>query len=89
MAKVKNLESPMGWLTDPNKKWAIHFDIKNDSKEQIGQEFSIDMWGVDSDGQPLIFKSRRKTTKIDSLKTWNQLISSNWKKLSLNKVKSA
>ena len=35
MAKVENLEAPIGWLIDPHNKWAIHFDSKNDSNEKI------------------------------------------------------
>ena len=30
----ENLNSPNGWLIDPHNKWAIHFDSKNESKEQ-------------------------------------------------------
>ena len=78
MAKVENLEAPKGWLIDPHNKWAIHFDFKKVSNEKISQDFTIDMWGVVPNGKPMKFKSRRKVTKEDSLKTWNQLVSSNW-----------
>ena len=83
MAKVKNLDFPSGWLIDPNSKWAIHFDLKKDAYN------NIDMWGLDAKGQPLEFKSRRKATQNDCLKTWNQLISSNWTELDFGKAKSA
>ena len=78
MAKVKKLDAPTGWLIDPHNKWAIHFDFKKVSNEKISQDFTIDMWGVVPNGKPMKFKSRRKVTKEDSLKTWNQLVSSNW-----------
>ena len=78
MAKVENLEAPKGWLVDPHNKWAIHFDFKKVSNENIVADFTIDMWGVVPNGKPMKFKSRRKVTKEDSLKTWNQLVSSNW-----------
>ena len=76
MAKVKNLESPLGWLIDPHNKWAINF--KKVSNKQNSADFTIDMWGVVPKGKPMKFKSRRKVTKHDYLKTWKQLISSNW-----------
>ena len=89
MAKGKSLDAPLGWLIDPHNKWAIHFDLKNDSLNQIETEFNIDMWGVDSQGKPIKFKSRRKATHNDSIKTWKQLISSNWTKVDIGKVQSA
>ena len=89
MAKVKNLDSPIGWLIDPHKKWAIHFDFKNVSSDQIGTEFNIDMWGVVPNGKPMEFKSRRKASTIDSLKTWNQLLASNWVEIDLDKKNTA
>ncbi len=78
MAKVESLDGPIGWLIDPHNKWAIHFDFKKVSNEQIGTDYTIDMWGVVPKGKPMQFKSRRKVTKHDYLKTWKQLISSNW-----------
>tara|TARA_B100001250_G_C19642566_1_gene718930 strand:+ start:152 stop:421 length:270 start_codon:yes stop_codon:yes gene_type:complete len=89
MAKVENLEPPIGWLTDPNNKWAIHFDLKKVSKEQISSDFTIDMWGVVPSGKPLKFKSRRKVSKEESLKTWNQLLSSNWVEFDFEKYMAA
>ncbi len=89
MAKVKNIDEPIGWLIDPHNKWAIHFLFKKDSAENSGSDFTIDMWGVDSSGKPVIFKSRRKATKKDSLRTWNQLISSNWTEVDISRIKSA
>ena len=89
MAKEENLEAPIGWLIDPHNKWAIHFDFKNDSSDQIGNDFTIDMWGVAPKGKPMDFKSRRKVSKKDSLKTWNQLIESNWVELDIKKIKTA
>ena len=89
MAKVENIEAPNGWLIDPHNKWAIHFDLKKLSNDQIGPDFTIDMWGVDQNGKPMEFKSRRKATKQDFLKTWKQLVSSNWVKLDLEKIKTA
>ena len=89
MAKVEKLEGPIGWLKDPHNKWAIHFDFKSVTNEKISVDSTIDMWGVVSIGKPMEFKSRRKVTKAESIKTWNQLISSNWTKLDHAKIKSA
>ena len=89
MAKVENLEAPKGWLIDPHNKWAIHFDFKKVSNENIAADFTIDMWGVVPNGKPMKFKSRRKATKEDSLKTWNQLISSNWVEFDFEKNMTA
>ena len=89
MKKVENVECPKGWIVDPHNKWAIHFDFKKVSNDQSAIDFTIDMWGVVPGGKPMEFKSRRKTTKIDSIKTWKQLIASNWVKLDLEKIKTA
>ncbi len=89
MSKVKNLEAPNGWLTDPHNKWAIHFEFKKASNKHIGTDFTIDMWGVVPNGKPMEFKSRRKVTEKELIKTWNQLIDSNWIKLDIKKIKSA
>ena len=89
MKKVDNIEGPIGWLIDPHNKWAIHFDFKKVSDEKNGTDFTIDMWGVVPNGKPMEFKSRRKTTKIDSIKTWKQLVSSDWVELDLDKIKTA
>ena len=89
MANLKSSEHPIGWLIDPHNKWAIHFDYKKISNDQIGENFTIDMWGVVANGKPMEFKSRRKVTKKDSLKTWNQLIESNWVEFDIDKIKTA
>ncbi len=89
MEKVENLDGPNGWLIDPHNKWAIHFDSKKSSDEKITTDFTIDMWGVVPNGKPMEFKSRRKATKKDSLKTWRQLISSNWVEFDFKKNKTA
>ena len=89
MAKVSNLDGPIGWLVDPHKKWVIHFDYKKLSNDGIGTDFTIDMWGIVQNGKPMEFKSRRKVTKKESLKTWKQLISSNWVELDIEKIKTA
>ena len=89
MKKVENIDGPNGWLIDPHNKWAIHFDSKKVSNDQIDSDFTIDMWGVDQNGKPMQFKSRRKASKQDSLKTWKQLISSNWVKFDFDKAVSA
>ena len=89
MAKVENLKTPQGWLIDPHNKWAIHFSLKNESNDGVDADLTIDMWGVDQEGKPNTFKSRRKASKDDSLKTWKQLISSNWTLLDSRKIKSA
>ncbi len=89
MAKVENFNAPVGWLVDPNNKWAIHFDFKEASNENISTDFTIDMWGVVPNGKPMKFKSRRKVTKQDSVKTWNQLIASNWVEFDFEKNKTA
>ena len=89
MAKVENLDAPNGWLIDPHNKWAIHFDFKKVSNENISSDFTIDMWGVVPNGNPMKFKSRRKVTREDSLKTWKQLISSNCVEFDLDKNMTA
>ena len=89
MAKVEKLGTPNGWLIDPNNKWAIHFDFKKVSNDQISADFTIDMWGVVPNGKPMKFKSRRKVSKQDSLKTWKQLLSSNWVEFDFKKQKTA
>ena len=89
MAKVENLEAPIGWLIDPHNKWAIHFDSKKVSNEKISTDFTIDMWGLVPNGKPMKFKSRRKVTKQDSQKTWKQLIDSDWVEFDFEKSKTA
>ena len=89
MAKVENLEAPKGWLIDPHNKWAIHFDFKKVSNENIAADFTIDMWGVVSKGKPMNFKSRRKVTKQDSEKTWQQLIEANCVEFNCEKSNTA
>ena len=89
MPKVEKLHSPNGWLIDPHKKWAIHFDFKEGSLQQNSADFTIDMWGVVSSGKPMEFKSRRKVSKEESLKTWKQLVSSNWIEFDFEKNKTA
>ena len=78
MEKVEKPDAPVGWLIDPHNKWAIHFDIKMECSGHIAKDLTIDMWGVGQNGKPMKFKSRRKVSQEDSLKTWNQLLSSNW-----------
>ena len=89
MANVKSLDAPSGWLRDPHNKWVIHFDFKNVSNDKISANFTIDMWGVVPSGKPMQFKSRRKVTKEESLKTWNQLLSSNWVEFDFDNHKTA
>ena len=89
MEKVESIDCPLGWLIDPHNKWAIHFEYKKVSNDKIGLDFTIDMWGVVSNGKPMEFKSRRKASKQDSLKTWNQLISSDWVEMDSDKIKIA
>ena len=89
MEKVENLKAPNGWLVDPHNKWAIHFDFKKVSNEEISADFTIDMWGVFPNGKPMKFNSRRKVTKEESLKTWRQLLSSNWVEFDFEKNKVA
>ncbi len=89
MAKEENFDAPSGWLIDPHNKWAIHFDLKKSSNNHFGSDFTIDMWGVVPNGKPMEFKSRRKATKLDSIKTWKQLIASDWVELDLENIKSA
>ena len=89
MAKIENLDAPIGWLKDPLDKWAIHFDFKKVSNEEISEDFTIDMWGVVPNGKPMKFNSRRKVTKEESLKTWRQLLSSNWVEFDFEKNKAA
>jgi len=90
MKKVENIDCPNGWLIDPHNKWAIHFDSKKDSIDHIANDLTIDMWGVVPSGsKPMEFKSRRKATKQDSIKTWNQLVASNWVEIDVDKIKTA
>ena len=85
MATVESIDAPSGWLIDPHNKWAIHFDFKKLCNENISADFTIDMWGVVPNGKPMKFKSRRKVSREDSLKTWNQLLSSNWVEFDVEK----
>ena len=89
MKKVENIDCPNGWLIDPHNKWAIHFDSKKASNDHVSTHLTIDMWGVVPNGKPLVFKSRRKATKQDSIKTWNQLVDSNWVEIDSKKIKTA
>ncbi len=89
MAKLENIDAPIGWLIDPHSKWAIHFDFKKSSNEKVSPDFTIDMWGVVPNGKPMMFKSRRKVTKGELIKTWKQLISSNWVEFDYEKNKIA
>tara|TARA_B100000579_G_scaffold141592_1_gene115026 strand:+ start:230 stop:499 length:270 start_codon:yes stop_codon:yes gene_type:complete len=89
MEKVENQNAPIGWLIDPHNKWAIHFDFKKVSNDKISADFTIDMWGVVPNGKPMKFKSRRKVSKQDSLKTWKQLLSSNWVEFDFEKKNTA
>ena len=89
MKKVENIDGLNSWLIDPHNKWAIHFDFKNVSKDHNGSDFNIDMWGVVSNGKPMEFRSRRKASKPEAIKVWNQLVSSNWVELDLKKIKVA
>ena len=89
MKKLDNIEAPIGWLIDPHNKWAIHFDFKKVSNNHIGADFIIDMWGVLPNGKPMEFKSRRKVTEKESVKTWKQLIASNWVEFDIKKIKTA
>ena len=89
MAKVENFDGPTGWLKDPHDKWAIHFDVKKVIHEKSPTDFTIDMWGVVPNAKSMKFKSRRKVTKQDSLKTWKQLIASNWVEFDFERNKTA
>tara|TARA_Y100001968_G_scaffold328392_1_gene375454 strand:- start:1713 stop:1982 length:270 start_codon:yes stop_codon:yes gene_type:complete len=89
MVKVENFHAPIGWLIDPHDKWVIHFDYKKVSEEKEYADFTIDMWGVVNSGKPMKFKSRRKVTREEALKTWNQLISSDWEIFDSEKFKTA
>tara|TARA_Y100001968_G_scaffold297882_1_gene307330 strand:- start:1103 stop:1372 length:270 start_codon:yes stop_codon:yes gene_type:complete len=89
MKKVESIDGPNGWLIDPHNKWAIHFELKSLSNGKPGSDYTIDMWGVSPNGKPMAFKSRRKATKLDSIKTWNQLIASSWVELDSKKIKIA
>ena len=89
MAKVENLEAPSGWLIDPHNKWAINFDFKKVTNDENSANFTIDMWGIVPNGKPMQFKSRRKVTKHESLKTWKHLLLSNWVEFDIEMNKSA
>ena len=89
MARIDSLECPVGWLIDPHHKWAINFDFKKVTTDKSTESFTIDMWGVVKNGKPMQFKSRRKVTKEESLKTWKQLLSSNWVEFDFEMNKSA
>ena len=89
MAKIEILDEPIGWLIDPLNKWAINFDFKKVINDKNTAYFTIDMWGVFPNDKPMQFKSRRKVTKEESLKTWKQLLSSNWVEFDFEMNKSA
>tara|TARA_B100000214_G_C23710554_1_gene509504 strand:- start:257 stop:523 length:267 start_codon:yes stop_codon:yes gene_type:complete len=88
MAKVENVDGPTGWLKDPHEKWVIHFDFKKGNND-ITTSFIIDMWGVVPNAKSMKFKSRRKVTKEESLKTWNQLLGSDWVEFDFEQHKTA
>ena len=89
MSKLENVNDHNGWLIDPHRKWAIHFNSKEESNDHSSTDFTIDMWGVVPNGKPMKFKSRRKVTKHDSLKIWQQLIASNWVEYDFGKRRTA
>ena len=89
MEKVESLNVPIGWLIDPHNKWAIHFDCKDFSKEHDDSTLTIDMWGIVSSGKPMEFKSRRKATKQEARKSWNQLIEADWVEFDFANIKTA
>ena len=89
MEIVEKLQAPNGWLVDPHNKWAIHFDCKMEQKDGSPEDFTIDMWGIVPDGKPMIFKSRRKVSRKESFKTWDQLTSSDWVEFDYEKNKIA
>ena len=89
MKKIEKIDCPNGWLIDPHNKWALHFDSKKASENHMPNDLTIDMWGVVPNGKPMEFKSRRKATKQDSIKTWNQLLASNWVEIDLKKINTA
>ena len=89
MAKIENLEGPIGWLIDPHNKWAINFDFTKVINDKNTASFTIEMLEVLPNDKPMQFKSRRKVTKEYSLKTWKQLLSSNWVEFDFEMNKSA
>ena len=89
MEQLDKIDRPNGWLIDPHNKWAIHFEFKTFSSDHKDNDFTIDMWGVVPNGKRMEFKSRRKASKRDSIKTWNQLVESNWVELDIDKIKTA
>ena len=89
MAKVEKFHAPIGWLIDPHNKWVIHFDFKKVSIEKESDDFTIDMWGVAQKGKPMKFKSRRKVTREEFIKTWNQLTSSDWEEFDFETYRTA
>ena len=89
MAKIENLEGPIGWLMDPHNKWAINFDFKKVTNDQNIESFTIDMWGVVPDGKSMQFKSRRNVSKEESLTTWKELLSLNGVEFDFEMNKSA
>ena len=90
MAKIESIVGPVGWLIDPQNKWAIHFYSKKLSNGKMSSDFTIDMWCVaPASGNAMKFKSRRKATKQDSLKTCKQLLASNWVEFDFEKNKAA
>ena len=69
----------------------INREVHDSADDRLGSvtDFTIDMWGIVPNGKPMKFKSRRKVTKQDSEKTWQQLIEANWVEFNCEKSKTA
>ena len=85
MSSRSKLKSGDRWMVDPNKKWIVHFQYGSLSSLEV----SIDMWGVNSDGSPSEFKSRRKVSIKESEKIFIQLQSTKWQPLEKKFIKAA
>ncbi len=80
MAKISVINDPEGWLTDPNKKWTMHFEKSLSPNSKESSEITLDMWRLMPNRAPSQFKSRRKLPFQEASKIWNELISLGWKK---------
>ena len=81
MAVVSHIDDHEAWLVDPYKKWIIHFYENINTSSHVSASVTLDMWGARSDGSPDKFKSRRKTTKTESIQIRSKLIKSGWRRL--------
>ena len=81
MTSNLSIEVAEGWLLDPLKKWAVHFEKSNIRPSNKEANINLDLWGLIPESQSSKFKSRTKITTKESIKKWNLLCSKGWKQI--------